>query len=131
MAVNLNGVQTEGFLNFARCAIEFLDMIIKTNSTPLVLSALFFALRCYLPTVSSQIAGNDTYPNTMEGRGFWSTIPMPVISHFAGDKSRKNSTIVKEGTNSKRACIFHASKDVTDFRLLVQLGLRCHFIHRN
>ena len=93
--LNLNGVETESCLNFARCSEEVLNnMIIKTSSmSPLALSALFIALRCYLPKVSSQTIGNDTHPNTMEGRGFWSTIPMPVISHFAGDKSRKNPTI--------------------------------------
>jgi hypothetical protein len=65
-------------------------MTIKTSSSPLLMIVVFFASWGYLPTAASEISGNGTYPNTMEGSGFWSTIPMPAISHFAGEKSRQN-----------------------------------------
>ena len=68
-------------------------MIIKTNSSPLLITAAFLILRGYLPMAASEIISNGTHPNTMEGRGLWSTIPMPVISHFAGDKSRQNYAV--------------------------------------
>ena len=65
-------------------------MIVEISTSLVVTFALFVTLTTYLPIVAGGIIGNTTYPNTMEGREYWSIIPMPVISHFAGDESLDN-----------------------------------------
>ena len=97
------------------------DMIIKTTNSPLLIAAVFLALRGYLPMAVAS-AGNGTHPNTMEGRGFWSTIPMPVTSHFAGDESRQNYAVWWQRATialKQWLSIVHTETDITVSRQLV------------
>ena len=78
--------------------------------------------RPYLPMAASEIIGNGTHPNTMEGREFWSTIPMPVTSHFAGDESRQNYAVWWQRATiavKQWLSIVHTATDITVPRRLV------------
>ena len=97
-------------------------MIMKTNSYSLLITAAFLTLRGYLPMAASEIIGNGTHPNTMEGREFWSTIPMPVTSHFAGDESRQNYAVWWQRATiavKQWLSIVHTETDITVSRQLV------------
>ena len=122
--VYLNGFETKTFFYRPCFAQKTAEMMMNISRSPLLLAAVFFALRGYLPMVASEIIGNGTYPNSMEGRGFWSTIPMPVISHFAGDKSRKNRTVEWRRVTiaeRRRMSIPYALMDFTVYRRLDSL----------
>lgn len=93
--------------------------MIKTSRSPLLLAAVFFALRGFLPMAASEIIGNGTYPNSMDGRKFWSTIPMPVMSHFAGEKSRESSQLNDGIAERQRMSITHALVDSSVSRRLL------------
>lgn len=113
---------TSAFSPYIVLCWKIADMIIKTNSSPLLITAVFIALRGYLPMVASEIISNGTHPNTIEGRGFWSTIPMPLISHFAGDKSRQNYAVWWQRATiaaKQWLSVVHTATDIAASRRLV------------